>query len=66
MQPRESKGQDQLGHDFWSIKEVKKNVLELKRDEKYLLNPKLEKSKHGYILHCFSIFVITCYTNVQE
>ena len=34
MQPRESKGQDQLGHEFWALKK-KKKVLELKRDEIY-------------------------------
>ena len=66
MQPRESKGQDQLGHEFWALKKWKKKVLELKREEKYSLKPKLGKSWYGYILLCFSIFAITYYTNVQE
>ena len=42
MQPRESKGQDQLGHDFWALKKNKKKSVGIKKGWKNPFNPKLE------------------------
>ena len=43
MQPRESKGQDQLGHGFWSIKEVKKKCTGIKKGLKIFIQAKIGK-----------------------
>ena len=43
MQPRESKGQDQLGHEFWALKKLKKKSIGIKKGRKIFVEAKIGK-----------------------